>query len=88
MVSPEKVEYAAPGPGQCVLHNIAGRLFVERADPQVAITAAMIAQIRAGKGHPDCYLDGDRLVISGSNQQVAYLLEASGQPGYLLGRLI
>lgn len=80
-------EVATPGPGQCLLHNIGGRLFVERADPVVAIAEAMISQVRAGHGHPDCHLDGNVLTIDGSNQQVAYRLERCGQPGYLLGKL-
>lgn len=80
-------EVTTPGPGQCLLHNIEGRLFVERADPLVAIAEALITQIRGGSGHPDCHLDGNVLTISGANQQVSYRLEPSGHPGYLLGRL-
>lgn len=86
-MKPEQIECAVPGPGQCLLHNIDGRLFVERADPQVAIAEPLITQIRAGTGHPDCHLDGNVLTINGANQRVSYRLEPSGQPGYLLGRL-
>jgi hypothetical protein len=85
-LKPEQLEVATPGPGQCLLHNISGRLFVERADPVVAIAEAMVRQVRAGHGHPDCTMDGDTLVISGANQQVTYRLGPSGHPGYLLGR--
>ncbi len=87
-MKPEKVEYAAPGPGQCVLHNIGGRLFVERADPVVALAPELIRQVRAGKGHPDMSLDGRVLVIDGANQRAAYRLGPCAQPGYLLGTLI
>lgn len=81
------MEYGAPGPGQCVLHNLDGRLFVQRADPQVAIAQALISQVRSGAGHPDISLDGATLVIDGANQRVSYRLERCAQPGYLLGRL-
>jgi len=87
-LKPEKVEYAAPGPGQCVLHNMAGELFVERADPLVALPLALIAQIRAGSGPRRLSLDGKTLVIEAANLRVAYRLERSSQPGYVLGRLI
>jgi hypothetical protein len=86
-MKPEQVEYAAPGPGQCILHNMGGRLFVERADPVVAITRALVTQVRSGTGHGELRLDGRTLVIDGANQRVCYRLEPSGQPGYLLGRL-
>ena len=94
-MKPEQLEYAAPGPGQCLLHVIYdgtgypgnGRLFVERADPVVAITEGLIRQIRAGDAHPDVSLDGGTLVINGANQRVSYRLEPCGQPGYLLGKL-
>jgi hypothetical protein len=86
-------EVATPGPGQCLLHviygpgNPDGRVFVERADPVVAISEGLIRQIRAGDAHPDVRLDGDVLVIDAANQRVSYRLEKCGQPGYLLGRL-
>ncbi len=86
-------EVATPGPGQCLLHVIRspqdpdGRVFVERADPVVAISEGLIRQIRAGGSHPDVSLDGKTLVIDGANRQVAYRLKACGQPGYLLGTL-
>ncbi len=93
-MKPEQVEYAAPGPGQCVLHIIRGggvdehgRMFVERADPEIAIAEALIRQVRDGRGHADLSLDGETLVIDGANQRVSYRLERCGQPGYLLGRL-
>jgi hypothetical protein len=86
-VKPEQLEYAAPGPGQCVLHAMGGALFVERADPVVALAAALIGQVRAGTAHQGMSLDGDVLVIDGANQQVRYRLERCGQPGYLLGKL-
>lgn len=87
-------EIVTPGPGQCLLHvirsgpaDVAGRIFVERADPVVAMSEDLISQIRSGTGHPDCHLDGSVLTIDGANQRVAYRLERCGQPGYLLGRL-
>jgi hypothetical protein len=94
-VKPEQLEYAAPGPGQCILHvfprgtsDLYDRIFVERADPAVAISEALIRQIRAGDAHPDVRLDGDVLVIDAANQRVSYRLGKCGQPGYLLGTLI
>ena len=51
-MKPEQMEYAAPGPGQCILHNMNGALFVERADPVVAFPHVLVAQIRAGQGRP------------------------------------
>lgn len=93
-MKPDQLEYAAPGPGQCLLHVIrsgpadaSGRIFVERADPVVAMSEGLIRQVRAGEGHPDVSLDGPVLTIDGANQRVAYRLERCGQPGYLLGRL-
>ena len=93
MTTPAR-EVITPGPGQCLLHVIrsgaadeAGRIFVERADPVVAISEGLIRQIRAGESHPDVSLDGKTLVIDGANRQVSYRLERCGQPGYLLGRL-
>jgi len=92
-VKPEQIEYAAPGPGQCLLHvirdpgNPDGRVFIERADPVVAISEGLIRQIRAGGSHPDVSLDGKTLVIDGANQRVSYRLERCAQPGYLLGTL-
>jgi hypothetical protein len=80
-------EVATPGPGQCLLHNLGTRLFVERADAVVAIRASLVSDIRAGTAHPDLHLDGKTLVINGANQQVSYRLERCGQPGYLLGTL-
>ena len=86
-MKPEQVEYAAPGPGQCILHNLGERLFVQRADPVVAISFGLVRQIRAGEGHADLRLDGEVLVIDAANQHVTYRLERAGQPGYLLGTL-
>jgi hypothetical protein len=86
-------EVATPGPGQCLLHvirdpdNPDGRVFIERADPVVAISHGMIRQVRAGKAPAGISLDGDVLVIDAANQRVSYRLEKCGQPGYLLGRL-
>ena len=86
-------EVATPGPGQCLLHVIRGpgdpdgRVYVERADPAVAISEGLIRQIRAGRSHPDISLDGKTLVIDAANQRVSYRLEACAQPGYLLGTL-
>ena len=82
-----QVEYAAPGPGQCVLHNVGGRLFVERADPVIAITPELVSQILRGEGHPDLHYDGRTLIIDGANQHAAYRLGPSGHAGYLLGQL-
>jgi len=86
-LKPDKVEYAAPGPGQCILHNMGGELLVERADPVVALPAALIGQVRAGRGPRGLSLDGRTLVIDAANLRVAYRLERCPQPGYLLGRL-
>jgi len=86
-VKPEQLEYAAPGPGQCILHNMDGALFVERADPVVAISEALVARCRAGTAPPGITLDGTTLVISAVNQQVSYRLGRCAQPGYLLGTL-
>jgi hypothetical protein len=87
-MKPELVrEVATPGPGQCLLHVIGGRVFVERADPVVAISEGLIRQIRSGGSHADVRLDGDVLVIDAANQRVSYRLEKCGQPGYLLGTL-
>ena len=86
-------EAATPGPGQCLLHVIRtpaspdGRIYVERADPVVAISEGLIRQIRAGQNHPDVHLDGGTLVIDGANQRVSYRLGQCAQPGYLLGTL-
>lgn len=84
---PELLEYAAPGPGQCILHRVDGRLLLERADPVVAVAAALVAAVRAGTAPAGIILDGDTLVIVAANRQVSYRLEACGQPGYLLGYL-
>lgn len=81
------MEYDAPGPGQCIVHNMDGALFVERADPVVAIPEALVMQIRAGKARHGLSLDGETLVIAASNQTVSYRLEQCAQPGYLLGKL-
>jgi hypothetical protein len=86
-MKPEQIEYAAPGPGQCILHNMGGQLLVERADPVVAFPEALVSQIRAGTGPAGIGLDGKTLVIDASNQRVSYRLEQCGQPGYLLGTL-
>lgn len=86
-MKPEQLEYAAPGPGQCILHNMDGSLFVERADPVVAISEALVTQVRAGTAQRGLSLDGKTLVIDASNQRVSYRLEKCQQPGYLLGRL-
>jgi hypothetical protein len=86
-MTPERVEYAAPGPGQCILHNIGGRLHLQRADPVVALSAALIAQIRAGTAHPDLTLDGQVLVIDAVNEQARYRLATSPHAGYVLGLL-
>lgn len=74
-------ELIVPGPGQIVLHNIragpgdpAGRLHVERADPRVLISEALLAQVRTGQGHPDLHLDGFTLVIDAANQRLTYQL--------------
>ncbi len=86
-MKPEQVEYAAPGPGQCVLHNMDGQLLVERADPAVAFPETLISQVRAGTGPAGLRLDGRTLVIDAANQRVAYRLGQCPQPGYLLGTL-
>ena len=86
-MKPEQLEYAAPGPGQCIVHNMDGALFVERADPVVAIAEALVTRLRAGGGTPGVSLDGGTLVIDAANQRVAYRLGPCGQPGYLLGTL-
>src|SRR5260370_29829934 len=80
-------EVITPGPGQCLLHNIGGRLFVERADPVVAIATGLIRQVFEGNGHADMRLDGHVLVICGSNAEVRYRLERSGRPDLMLGTL-
>jgi hypothetical protein len=80
-------EVVTPGPGQCVLHNLGGRLFVERADPVIALSDALIRQIRGGDAHADLSLDGGVLVVDGANERVVYRLGPSGHAGYLLGRL-
>jgi hypothetical protein len=64
-----------------------GSLFVERADPVVAIPEALVTQVRAGKAPAGLSLDGGTLVIAASNQTVSYRLEQCPQPGYLLGKL-
>lgn len=81
-------EVITPGPGQCLLHVLGGRLFVERADPVVAISHGMIRQVRAAQAPAGVSLDGNVLVIDAANQKVSYRLEACAQPGYLLGTLI
>jgi hypothetical protein len=86
-VKPELVEYAASGPGQCILHNMDGQLLLERADPAVAFPEVLISQIRAGTGPAGIRLDGRTLVIDAAGQRVSYRLEKCGQPGYLLGTL-
>jgi hypothetical protein len=86
-VKPEQLEYAAPGPGQCILHNMGGQLFVERADPVVAFAEALVAQIRTGGTHAGISLDGKTLVIDAANRRVSYRLEQCPHPGYLLGTL-
>jgi hypothetical protein len=86
-VKPEQIEYAAPGPGQCILHNMDGSLLVERADPVVAFPESLVTQVRAGTGPGGISLDGKTLVIDAANQRVSYRLEQCAQPGYLLGTL-
>lgn len=80
-------ELVVPGPGQCVLHNIGGRLLVERADPLILIAEELVAQIVAGKAHPDLHLDGEVLAIDGSNSRVAYRLGPPDGTPYRLARL-
>lgn len=82
-----KHELDVPGPGQCVLHNIGGRLFVERADPLVLLADALVAQVASGHGHPDMHLEGRVLMIDGQNQTVSYRLEPADGSGYRLARL-
>lgn len=82
-----ETQVATPGPGQCILHRIGGRLVIERADPVVAIAEALIDQVRAGTAPAGILMDGETLVIAAANQQVAYRLGPSGHPGYLLGTL-
>jgi len=79
-------EVATPGPGQCLLHRIDGRLFVERADPQILLTQALVMQVRAGQ-QQDMHLDGDVLVIDGSNQRVSYRLGQADGTGHRLAHL-
>jgi hypothetical protein len=86
-VKPEQIEYAAPGPGQCILHNMNGQLWLERADPVVAISHGMIRQVRSGQAPAGISLDGKTLVIDAANRRVSYRLEQCGRPGYLLGTL-
>ena len=86
-MKPEQVEYAAPGPGQCILHNMDGQLLLERADPAVAFPETLIGKIRAGTGPAGIRLDGRTLVIDAANQRASNRLEKCGQPGYLLGTL-
>jgi hypothetical protein len=81
-------ELVVPGPGQCILHNIDGRLLVERADPQILLSEQLLAQVAAGQGHADMHLDGDVLTIDGSNQHVSYRFEAPWGSIYRLARLI
>lgn len=80
-------EVITPGPGQCILHNLGDRLFVERADPVVAIAEALPRQILEGTAHRDMRLEKGVLVIAAANQEVRYRLAPSGQPGYLRGHL-
>jgi len=82
-----KTEVAVPGPGQCLLHNIDGRLLVERADPSILLADALVSQIRAGRAHRDLHLDGDVLAIDGENQRVVYRFEPADGSGYRLARL-
>ena len=87
MVRALLTEVVTPGPGQCLLHNIGGRLFVERADPAIAVAPELIRQILRGEGHPDLHYEQGVLVIDGANQRAAYKLGPSGDAGFLLGRL-
>ena len=82
-----ETEVGTPGPGQCILHNMNGQLWLERADPVVAISHGMIRQVRSGQAPAGISLDGDVLVIDAANRQVTYRLEQCAQPGYLLGTL-
>lgn len=86
-MKPEKLEYAAPGPGQCIVHNMDGQMLIERADPVVAFPETLVSQVRAGTAPAGISLDGRTLVIDAANQRAAYRLEQCGQPGYLLGTL-
>lgn len=86
-MKPEQLEYAAPGPGQCILHNMDGQLLLERADAVVAIPEALVGQIRAGTAPAGLRLDGKTLVIGAANRTVSYRLAQCAQPGYLLGTL-
>lgn len=82
-----KQEVVVPGPGQCVLHNIEGRLFVERADPCILLAVALVRQVASGAGHPDLHLEGDVLTIDGQNQRVAYRMDPPDGSLYRLARL-
>lgn len=87
-----KVETATPGPGQCLLHNIDGRLFVDRADPQILISEDLLIQVYRGLSHPDLHLDrggpaGTVLEINGSNQRVTYRIGPSDGAGHRLASL-
>ncbi len=98
-MKPEQVEYAAPGPGQCILHNMGGQLLVERADPVVAFPESLVRHVRDGTGPAGlCLLGADPrarwspgtngawlLAIEAANGPVRYRLERCKRPGYVLG---
>lgn len=83
-----KPELVVPGPGQCVLHNIGGRLLVERADALILLAEVLVAQVTAGRAHPDLHLDADVLIIDAQNGRVAYRVGPPDGSGYRLARLI
>ena len=98
-MKPEQLEYAAPGPGQCILHNMDGQLLLERADPVVAFPESLLRQVRDGAGPAGLSLLGADpkgrwspdmkgawlLAIDAANEHVRYKLERCKQPGYVLG---
>lgn len=61
-------------PGDIVLTDLRdrGRLRIDRADPEIGISAALLRQMRAGATHPDVTLDGDLLTINAVNRRVTY----------------
>ncbi len=61
--------------GRCELNwSLEVGLQIDHADPQVRISAELLAKLRAGRLRPEIRLDGDLLRIAGTNRTVIYRL--------------
>jgi hypothetical protein len=60
--------------GECIFtrHWEDGRLTVDRADPRVVVSAALLDEWRRGEGEPEVTVNGDVLRIAAANRTVIY----------------